>query len=304
MKRVLVTGARGFIGRQCLAPLLDRGFEIIATMSPGATVPADLAALPVTWRSIDLLGPGEIEALMMDIRPSHVLHMAWETKHGAYWSSPKNLDWLALGARFVRAFTECGGQRFVSAGTCAEYDWSHGFMVEDVTAEHPATFYGRIKLAHHRMLMASAGQFGFSAATGRIFFGYGPHEDRARVIAHACAQLAEGKPAEFGSGNLWRDFMHVDDIGRGFAALLDSDISGACHVSSGQPALLADLVRLVGEIAGRPDLIRLGARPDRPDDPPMLVGSSEKLRASGWEPRQSRNVGLAACYEWWRKRIP
>jgi nucleoside-diphosphate-sugar epimerase len=301
--RLLVTGARGFVGRHCLAPALAAGYEVWATRSTEGALDPELSGLPIAWRATDILAPGAIEALVEEIKPTHVLHLAWETTHGAYWTSPSNLDWLAMGARFVKAFATHGGRRFVAAGTCAEYDWTHGYMVEDVTPEAPSTFYGRIKLAHHHALTASGRQFGFTAATGRIFFAYGPHENPDRIVPYACRQLAAGDEASFGSGRLSRDFMHVEDVGRGFVALLDSDIEGACNVCSCQPVLLANLVEMLGRISGRPDLIRLGERADRPDDPPLLAGSNAKLRATGWAPAIALDDGLRGAYEWRRAQV-
>lgn len=295
MKRLLVTGARGFVGRHCLAPAIAAGYEVFATTS-SKSAPAELEGLDVKWRSLNLLEPGAPEALLAEIRPTHMLHLAWETTHGAYWTSPANLDWLALGAKLFRAFPENGGRRLVVAGTCAEYDWSLGEHVESEAMERPATLYGRIKLAHHRAMMASAEQFRFRAATGRIFFVYGDHENANRIVPYACARVASGEPAEFGGGRLFRDFMHVEDVAAGFVALLESDLCGACNVSSGASVSLAEIVTKIGEIGGRPDLIRLGARPDRPDDPPLLVGDNAKLRATGWAPKISFEEGLRRTY--------
>lgn len=302
MKRLLVTGARGFVGRHCLAHALAAGFDVWATASNGQP-PRELASLGIRWRTIDLLQFGSIESLIDEIRPTHALHMAWETTHGTYWTSPANLDWLALGVRFVKAFAAYGGERFVAAGTCAEYDWAHGHAVEDATPERPSTFYGRIKLAHHHMLMASAEQLGFSAATGRIFFAYGPHENPARLIPYACRQLAAGAAAVIANGDLMRDFMHVRDVAAGFVALLRSEINGACNVSSGRGVVLSDIAHALGRASGGPDLVKIGASARRPADPPELVGANERLRASGWEPKIPFEQGLIETYRWWQERI-
>jgi nucleoside-diphosphate-sugar epimerase len=302
MKKLLVTGARGFIGRQTLAPALEAGYEVHA-VSTSTEVPESLSRLPVQWHTGNLLDAGMIERLVKALKPSHVLHMAWETSHGAYWTSPANLAWLELGTRLVRAFVENGGSRIVSAGTCAEYDWAHGLMSEGVTPEKPNTFYGRIKLAHHDMLIAAAQQFGFSAATGRIFFGYGPFEDERRVIPHACVNAIRGTEANFSSGQFYRDFMHVSDIGRGFIALLDSDIQGPCNVSSGIPAKLSDLILTVERVAKRRSLFHLGVLPDRPGDPLMVAGNSHLLKSTGWAPVMQIEVGIQEALAWWRGRI-
>lgn len=303
-RRLLITGGGGFVGRHCLAPALAAGFEVWATTSTRRSLESCPGTPNVDWRAIDLLMPGALEALICEIKPTHLLHTAWETTHGSYWTSPANLDWLALGARLCKSFAENGGKRLVSAGTCAEYDWNCGYMVEGVTPERPHTFYGRIKLAHHQALTAAAEQLGFSAVTGRIFFAYGPYENPSRIVPYACTQLAKGEPAELGTGQFYRDFMHVEDVAAAFVALLQSDISGAANIGSAVPTSLADIVTTLGNITGRHDLIRLGARPDRPGDPPMVVGDNAKLRATGWKPANTLPEGLASAFDWFRRAIP
>lgn len=301
-KRLLITGGRGFIGRHSIGPALAAGYEVHATMSPSGAAP--LLPAKVKWHKVDLLAPNSIENLLAEVTPSHVLHTAWETTHGSYWSSPANLEWLGLLTRFLPAFVANGGQRFVSVGSCAEYDWSTGNLKEGEALENPHTFYGRIKLAHHHVVHAAAQQLGFSGATGRVFFGYGPHENPARIIPYACQQLAKGEPALFSSGQFERDFMHVDDIGRGFVFLLGSNIEGACNVSSGHAVSLATIVEILGEISGQSHLIEMGARPDRPDDPPLLLGNNALLRGTGWTPAIALETGLTDTYAWWQRETP
>jgi nucleoside-diphosphate-sugar epimerase len=300
MKRLLITGARGFIGRHCLAYAIAAGFEVWATASNHALLPEDLKKMPVKWRAINLLEYGAVETLVDEIKPTHMLHTAWETTHGSYWSSPANLEWLALGTRLITAFAANGGKRFVAAGTCAEYDWNHGYMIEGKTPECPSTFYGKIKLTHHHTLMAAAQHLGFSACTGRVFFAYGPHENHNRLIPYACKALMLSNQADFASGMDWRDFMYVDDVAKGFIALLESDLEGACNICSATPTKLSDIISEIGRLSENSELIRLGAKQDRIDDPPMLVGDNARLRSTGWVQNINLKDGLTKTYEWWK----
>ena len=301
MKKLLITGAKGFVGRHCLLPAIASGYEIHAITS-NPNIDASLKIEGVNWHVANLLEYGAIEGLIGTLRPSHMIHTAWETSHGSYWTDPKNLDWLNLGTRIVKAFAQNGGERIVSAGTCAEYDWSHGYMVEGVTPENPATFYGQMKLAHHNLLQSSAQQLGFSAATGRIFFGFGAYENPNRIIPYACRSFINGEYAKFSSGTQYRDFMEVSDIGTGFIALLNSDLRGACNISSGVTSRLGDIVTMLGKISGRPELIGLGEIQDRPNDPKMIVGDNSKLLSTGWRPSLSLEEGLNKTMNWFNSR--
>lgn len=301
MIRLLITGARGFVGRNVLQPMLDAGAEVHATTS-APQVPAEFAGLRIAWHHADLRVSGASARLIGEVRPTHVLHTAWVTAHGSYWTSDENLLWVAATAEMIHAFGRASGQRFVLAGTCAEYDWAYGFLSEDITPERPHTLYGTAKLAAHKLLMAAARQYRFSAATGRVFFAYGPHDNAQRIIPYACRTLARGEEARFSSGTQLRDFLHVSDIGRGFAKLLLSDLDGACNISSGSPEALIEIVKIIGAIAGEDAKLRFGALVDRPDDPPLILGDNRKLRSTGWAPEVGLKEGLSEAFEWWRKK--
>lgn len=301
MKRLLITGARGFIGRHCLMPAVDSGFEVHALAS-SSQIPYDLGQADIKWHIANLLEGNAAQQVLGQIRPTHLLHTAWVTAHDTYWTSPENFRWLAAGTRLVEAFAANGGRRFVSVGSCAEYDWSYGYLSEGLSGENPSTLYGATKLAHHLMLQAAGRQLGFSTATGRIFFAYGPHENPKRIIPSACRQLRSGDEVQCSSGQFWRDFMHVSDVARGLVVLLNNDLEGACNICSGTPSLLADVVRTLGRISGNPDGIRFGSLPNRAGDPPMLVGDNALLRSIGWSQELSLEEGLHRTFMWWKER--
>jgi nucleoside-diphosphate-sugar epimerase len=302
MKRCLITGARGFVGRNCLAPAVKAGYEVHATYR-GGEIDAELLDLGVTWHQVDLLDRGAPRQLIETIAPTHLLHMAWDVTPGSFWNSPSNLDWLSASTELISAFGQNGGERLVSAGTCAEYDWSSGKpLMEDISDDRPTTFYGRVKLLNHSVLMTAAERYGFNACTGRMFLGYGPHEDSRRLIPYACNQLHRGDIATFGNGDLIRDFLHVSDIGTAFVELLGSDVQGKCNISSGRHMALVDIIRELGSISGRMDLIRFGTSAGGKDEPQVLLGDNSKLRAIGWAPKVSLRQGLEQAYEWWGRQ--
>ena len=299
-RRVLVTGASGFIGRHVLCDLVSCGYAVHAT---GRTVLAD-PSRAVQWHAADLLFPGAAEALIREVRPSHLLHLAWTATPGAFWTAPENLDWVAASITLYRAFVAAGGRRAVLAGTCAEYDWSDPLLDEQTTPCAPGTLYGAAKDALHRVLRQAAADDGVALAWGRVFWLYGPHEARARLVPSVVLPLLRGEPALCGDGTAERDFMHVADVARALTMTLDSDYAGPVNLASGICVPVGDIIGLIAERIGRRDLVRLGARASRPDEPRRLAAAVTILRDRiGFVPRHDLAEGLEATIAWWRDRL-
>jgi nucleoside-diphosphate-sugar epimerase len=192
----------------------------------------------------------------------------------------------------------------VTAGTCAEYDWAEGLCAESSTPLRPATLYGTAKLSVGQVLQAYARQVGISAASGRVFFTFGPGEHPDRLVAAVIRALLDGRPAECTHGKQQRDFLFVEDVGDALAALLESGVSGPVNIGSGEAIAVRDLVALTGDLIGRPELIRLGARQATTEEPPLVVAETTRLRAEvGWTPRHTLREGLEASIAWWQPQV-
>ena len=87
MKKVLLTGATGFIGRHCLPLLIAQGYEVHAVYAKaaGGEHPG------LQWHKANLLDPSQIYMLMEEVLPTHLLHFAWYAIPGKYWTSPENV---------------------------------------------------------------------------------------------------------------------------------------------------------------------------------------------------------------------
>jgi protein O-GlcNAc transferase len=286
---VLLTGASGFVGRQVIGPLLDLSYEVHAL---GNTV-TDARA---RWYRADLLDQTARRQLVAAVRPQALLHCAWETRHGLYWTSPANLDWVAASLDLARVAAAQGTRRMLMVGSCAEYDWrtppARPWREDDPC--HPATLFGTAKDALHRLVAAFAGEAGLEFVWARLFYLYGPHERPARLVPSVLAALLTGQRAETGPANRLRDFMHVADAGRALAHLLACDARGAVNVASGQPVTIGALVAHLARLAGRPDLLALGAR--RTSEPSAIAADTTRLHATGFMPAIALEDGLAALW--------
>jgi nucleoside-diphosphate-sugar epimerase len=154
------------------------------------------------------------------------------------------------------------------------------------------------------MLEAAAAGLNLSAAWGRIFFLYGPHEHPARLVPHVIRGLLRREPVACTEGTQIRDYLYVRDVASAFVSLLDSDVTGAVNISSGQSLEVREIIyQIADQLDGR-ELVRLGALPAAGDEPPLLVGDTLRLkREVGWTPGYSLSDGLAETIQWWREHL-
>jgi nucleoside-diphosphate-sugar epimerase len=299
VSRVLVTGASGFVGHNALAPLAALGLEVHALSSREQPGGAPVAA----WHRADLLERGAGEELVHRVAPEHLLHFAWYAEPGKYWTSPENVRWVEASLALLRAFHAEGGRRAVVAGTCAEYDWNHGFLSEGVTPLRPATLYGRSKNSLREVAEAFAAEAGLGLAWGRIFFLYGPREHPGRLVSSVARALVAGEEAPTSEGSQVRDFLHVEDVAGAFCALLLADVTGPVNIGSGVPVTVRQVVEEVARAAGRPELVRAGALPQRENEPPLIVADVRRLHDEvGFTPRHPLEEGIEQTVAWWRER--
>jgi UDP-glucuronate decarboxylase len=308
-KRVLVTGAGGFIGRSSIAPLERLGFEVHAVFS-GAASEHTAAALSGAFAHVaDLLSERQVDVLLRRVAPTHLLHFAWIATPGIYRHSADNFRWLAASQNLLRGFRALGGIRAVMAGSCVEYDWSKASVCSETSSpmadeSMALTPYAATKIALQKALAQFSREEHLSSAWGRIFFQFGPHEHADRLVPSVIRNLLMNKEALCTHGRQIRSFLHVADVGAAFAQLLDSDVEGPVNIGSAERISLAELIDRIALEIGRPELVRLGARSVPADEPPLLVPDVHRLcEEVQWRPQFSLNEGLRDAIGWWRGQL-
>jgi nucleoside-diphosphate-sugar epimerase len=255
------------------------------------------------WHQVDLLDTKQCSELLATIRPTHLLHFAWYAKPGDYWNSLENIRWVEGSLHLLRAFHMNGGKRVVMAGTCAEYDWRFGYCSEQVTPLVPSTLYGTCKNALQHLLKKFSQVTGLSSAWGRVFFLYGPHENPNRLVASVILNLIQNKMAPCSHGNQIRDFLHVKDVASAFVSLLMSNVDGPVNIASGKPIALKDIILSIADKLGKNNLVKLGALPQKENEPSVLFGDTKRLFSEViWQPQYDIDGGIRETIDWWQKR--
>lgn len=275
-KRVLLTGATGFVGRQVLQALLRRGADVdVITRS----VNPDLEGVSRVFPTDDLFAEDEAFFARCLDGTDIVVHAAWYVEPGDYVVSPRNLHCMAGTLRFAETIANTGKARLVGVGTCFEYDVSLGYLRTSSPLD-AKTPYGAAKASTYQALSASLPRFGVSFAWCRLFYLYGEGENARRLFPYIRSRLSAGEPVELSSGTQIRDYLEVSDACERIADVALSDAVGAFNICSGRPVTVGEIARGIASEYGRPDLLRFGVRPDNPDDPPFIVGEPSPIPAA------------------------
>lgn len=298
MKRVLLTGAGGYIGRHMPDDLVARGYEVHAVTQNEAANSGN-----AVWHNADLLDHDAVAELLAEVRATDLIHLAWITEPGIYWQSPQNSDWLNASKSLLEGFVRHGGTRAVLAGTCAEYDWTNGHCVEDETDLRAKSLYAQCKLALRESAYALAERTDLSVAWARVFFSFGPHEQAERLVPTVIRALLSGDRAKCSERSLLRDFMYVLDVAGAMIAVLDSDFAGDINIASGKPKTLEQLVERIATKLDGLDRVDFGHYPRRPDDPQKITADISRLSdAIGWAPAYDLDSALDDTIAWWKNQ--
>jgi len=302
--RVLITGVSGFVGSHTAREALREGWEVVGVVRNTS----DSVRFADFRDQIELIEGdlGNVDALeepIARVRPDVCIHHAWYAEPGKYPHALENIDSLHGTLQLILLLGRSGCRRFVGLGSCFEYDFRRGWLREDGPLD-PLTLYAASKIACSQMLGKVAEKAEIEAAWVRLFYQYGPQEDLRRLVPAVTTALLKGENVDTTFGEQVRDFLHIEDVARGICAVAESDLQGPVNVGSGIPVTVRQIIESIGEATGRRDLVRFGARPYNPTDPPFIVANNEKLKqGTSWAPQIDLQSGIAETTEWWKKNL-
>lgn len=295
MKKVLLTGATGFIGSQVTAELLKRGYEVHALVYP----PFAPEQPNFVQHEMNLMDTKAVDDFFAQHPFENLIHLAWYVGPKCHISN-LNIGWVGATLNLLTSFQKHGGKCFVGAGTCSEYEYKYGYLNEDETPTNPGTLYGNGKHAVFELAQIFCRQNGIGFKWPRIFNLYGPNEKPQRLMPSVINSCLKGEDVKVSDCLKFQDYLHVADTARGIVDVFESDIEGAVNICSGQPVQLRTIVNKIAELTGFKGQILWGAIPAAFGDD-LVVGNNQKLKSIGWQPKYSLEEGLKETINWWRK---
>lgn len=275
----LLTGATGFVGRQVLRALCERGVRMrVVVRENSQDQVANLAGIESVVTTLDLFAEDAVWWANVCKGIHTVIHVAWFAEPGKYLQSSKNLDCLIGTLQMAKGSARAGVKRFIGVGTCFEYELSSSFLSAE-TPLQPLTPYAGSKAAVFMALSQCLPQQGVEFAWCRLFYLHGEGEDARRLVPYLRTNLAVGLPAKLTSGQQIRDFLNVREAGQMIAETALGHQQGPVNICSGIPITVRQLAEQIADEYGRRDLLEFGARPDNLIDPPCVVGVKRKEAA-------------------------
>ncbi len=299
-KRVVVTGATGFLGGHVLNVLRAALATVVAVVqqkrSASRQNSLDDAAIETFWFE----HPDEMVASVRAARPDYVIHLhaAITTERSAAAVQSTLEGNLLPSLELMVACAEMKVQRLILLGSGEEFGPVSG-PFDDQTAVDPSSPYGASKAAITGYAKMFHRAFGLPVVVLRPSVIYGPFQAPRMLIPQIMTSLAERKEVSVTEGRQTRDFIYVEDVAAGIlAALVAENIDGhAFNLASGEVVTVRDCLGRIEKITGQSGLIQYGAIPYKVGEIFFYEPVAEtSFAALGWRPAVTLDEGLARTW--------
>jgi nucleoside-diphosphate-sugar epimerase len=302
-ERLLITGATGFVGT-CAARLWAVAHPDVEVWGTSER-PGPGAFASDRYRQVDLRNEGSVLALVSEVRPTKVLHLA-SLIAGADLEAFLSVNVLGTDRLYGALTAEAPDATVVQVASAAMYG-RIGEGELPVTEEQPlrpVTAYAVSKIAQEYLSIAAGPARGLKVVRARAFNMLGPGQPDHLVPMTFVQQLrsverGEASTIRVGLTSARRDFVDVRDAVLGFAELLERGEPGeAYNIASGRDVSVDEIIEELMDVAGVRAEIEVDAARLRPVDVPVVRADITKVRrAVGWEPATPLRDSLEAMWK-------
>lgn len=303
MKRVLIFGISGFVGKYLAEEFLSHNYEVIGSdIDKNSNLPHN-----ITFHSANILNELEIAEIIRITCPDVIVNLAAVSSVGASWEIPQTtINVNVIGALNIlestrKYYPKC---KVLFIGSSEEYVISKYPMSEDreLDATNP---YGISKVTQEQFAKMYRDYYKMNVYCVRAFNHTGIGQKESFVLPSWCKQVAEiaksGKPGRIKVGNLsvQRDFSHVKDIVRAYRLIVESDdCSVIYNIGSGKAYKLEEMLEYIISLCNQEINVEIDKDRFRPSDQPVICCDHSLITSQlGWEPNFTVFDALKELYE-------
>ena len=252
MKKVLVTGGMGFVGKQTIELLIKKQYEVVVV-----DINPETQCMPSTkniqYYSEDI-GNERLKEIFAKERPSHVIHLAAQVDVQQSINNPvHDAKTNIMGTvNLLKCCADFGVKKIVYASSAAVYGVPQYLAVDEEHPCNPLSFYGISKLTPERYIKQFAELHGLNFTILRYANVYGPKQQgngEGGIIHTFHQNIVRKQPITiFGTGEQTRDFIYVKDVAAANVAALDTNYNGTYNIGTNKPTSVNELVQLMSDL--------------------------------------------------------
>lgn len=293
MKRIIVTGATGFIGVHLINEWLKEDVEVYAVVRPNS-------------KNINLIPKSDrvhvVECDMADIdniynsvnRADMFYHLAWEGARLPYRDDEniQNNNYLC-SIKAMNVAIKMGCKFFLGSGSQAEYGSTSGIVDEEYPC-NPNTAYGKAKLHTYFDLKQMAETNSIRFIWTRIFSVYGQYDYSGTLVMSAIEKMKRNESIDMTAATQLWDYLNVEDAARAMRLFADNECeSGVYILASGDYKPLREYVEIIKEVVNSKSELNFGAIPYGPNGPVNLTPCADKVKnVLGWNTKIKFEEGI------------
>ena len=240
MKKILITGAYGFIGLQLLNEFKKSKYKIYTFSRTKKD--------RLNHFSGDFLDDKLTDNILSNIQPDILIHLAWETTPNKFYENKINLKWSKSTIRFIKKFYSNGGEKFIFSSTCDEYGIKNKFQnIDENCFCRPKSFYGKSK---NEVSIFLNKNFKYRSIILRNFFVCGPGENKKKLLSYIIESLKNQTKVHLKRPDDLIDFIDVRDVSKIIFQFAVDDNFGIFNVGSSTINTPLDLTQKIMQMRG------------------------------------------------------
>ncbi len=312
-KRVLVTGAGGFIGSHLTERLVELGAEVRAMVHYNALGEQGWLGQSPLQDQMELYAGDVTDRDSVNkavVGREVVFHLAALIAIPYSYVAPRDVvETNVVGTlNVLSAARRTGASRVVCMSTSEVYGTPEGEVITEDDRLRAQSPYAASKIGADQLALSFHRSFGMPVGIVRAFNTYGPRQSARAVIPTILAQGLAGRTLSLGSLHPVRDFLFVEDTVAGVLAFAEWEGApgSTLHIGTGVGVTIGEIVRLAGEILGRELEVEVDeqrVRPDASEVQRLVCDASAARELLGWEPEVSLRDGLERTADWIERNL-